>query len=100
MKTTLHARHFELDPPLRARIERKLQRLDRVTDAEAHAVVELTAKASHAANAAHVAEITLVADGATLRSTSAAATPMAALDAVVDKLERQVVRAKERRRSP
>lgn len=98
MKTTLHARHLELDQRLKARIERKLQRLDRVTDAPAHATVELTAKASRAADAAHVAEITLVTNGATLRSTSSAATPMAAVDAVIDKLERQVVRAKERLR--
>jgi putative sigma-54 modulation protein len=98
MKTALHARHFVLDARLRSRIERKLQRLERVADPEALAMVELTAKASHAADAAHVVEITLVANGATLRSTSAAATPMAALDAVVDKLERQVIKAKERMR--
>lgn len=99
MKTTLHARHLELDQRLKARIERKLQRLDRVADPTAHATVELTAKASRAADAAHVAEITLVTKGATLRSTSSAATPMAAVDAVIDQLERQVVRAKERVRS-
>ena len=98
MKTTLHARHLELDQRLKDRIERKLQRLDRVADPPAHATVELTAKASRAADTAHVAEITLVTNGATLRSTSSAATPMAAVDAVIDKLERQVVRAKERLR--
>jgi len=98
VKTTLHARHLELDQRLKARIERKLQRLDRVADPPAHATVELTAKASHAADAAHVAEITLITNGATHRSTSSAATPMAAVDAVIDKLERQVVRAKERLR--
>ncbi|MGH2462757.1 MAG: ribosome hibernation-promoting factor, HPF/YfiA family [Candidatus Limnocylindria bacterium] len=99
MKTTLHARHLQLDQRLKARIERKLQRLDRVAEPPAHATVELTAKASRAADAAHVAEITLVTNGATLRSTSSAATPMAAVDAVIDKLERQVVRAKERIRT-
>jgi putative sigma-54 modulation protein len=98
VKTTLHARHLELDQRLKARIERKLQRLDRVADAPAHATVELTANASRAADAAHVAEITLVTNGATMRSTSSAATPMAAVDSVIDKLERQVVRAKERLR--
>lgn len=96
MQTTLHARHLELDDRLRSRIERKLQRLDRITDPAAHATVELTAKASHAAGAAHVAAITLVTRAATIRSTSAAATPMAAVDAVIDKLERQLVQAKER----
>jgi putative sigma-54 modulation protein len=98
VKTTLHARHLELDQRLKARIERKLQRLDRVADPPAHATVELTAKASRAADASHVAEITLVTNGATMRSTSSAASPMAAVDAVIDKLERQVIRAKERLR--
>ena len=98
MKTTLHARHLELDERLKAQIERKLQRLDRVADPPAHATVELTATASRAADAAHVAEIILVTNGATMRSTSSAATPMAAVDAVIDKLERQVIRAKERLR--
>lgn len=104
MKTTLHARHLELDASLRARIERKLQRLDRIADTPAHATVELTARASRAADAAHAASITLVSRGAMMRSSAAAATPMAAVDAVLDKLERQVVRARQRvresRRSP
>ena len=104
MKTTLHARHLELDTRLKARIERKLQRLDRIADAPAHATVELTAQTSRAADTAHAAAITLVSRGTTVRSWAAAPTPMAAVDAVLDKLERQVVRARERvresRRSP
>lgn len=76
-----------------------MQRLDRVSDPAAHATVELTAHASRVADAAHVAEITLVTSRATLRSTSSAATPIAAVDAVIDKLERQVVRAKQRLRA-
>lgn len=104
MKTTLHARHLELDARLKARIERKLQRLDRIADTPAHATVELTAHASRTTDAAHAAAITLVSRGATMRSSAAAATPMAAVDAVLDKLERQVVRARERvresRRAP
>jgi putative sigma-54 modulation protein len=104
VQTTLHARHLELDARLRARIERKLQRLDRVADPPAHATVELTARASRAAETAHAAAITLVSRGSTVRSSATAATPMAAVDAVLDKLERQVVRARERvregRRAP
>jgi putative sigma-54 modulation protein len=99
VQTTLHARHLHLDDRLRERIERKLQRLDRLADPPAHATVELTAGASRAAGAAHVAAITLVTHVTTIRSTSTGATPMAAVDAVLDKLERQLVRAKERVRS-
>jgi putative sigma-54 modulation protein len=99
VQTTLHARHLELDARLKARIERKLQRLDRIADPPAHATVELTAQSSRAADSAHAAAITLVSRGTTVRSRAAAATPMAAVDAVLDKLERQVVRARERVRA-
>ena len=98
MKTNLTARNLELSDQLRSQIERKLHRLDRITHAGAEADVELIAKASHAADSAQVAEITLRNNGDVLRSTGAGATPIAALDSVLDKLERQVVRSKERPR--
>ena len=99
MKTNLTARNLDLSDRLRTQVEQKLRRLDRITHPEAEAEVELIAKASHAADASHVAEVTLVNNGNVLRSSSAGATPIAALDVVLDKLERQVVRLKERPRS-
>ena len=99
MKTNLTARNLDLSDGLRTEIERKLRRLDRITHPEAEAEVELIAKASHATDASHVAEVTLVNNGSVLRSSSSGATPIAALDVVLDKLERQVVRVKERPRS-
>ena len=96
MKTNLTARNMELTDRLRSQIERKLHRLDRITHEMAEADVELTAKASHATDSAQVAEVTLRNNGDVLRSSAAGATPMAALDIVLDKLERQVVRTKER----
>ena len=99
MKTNLTARNLELNDQLRTDIEHKLARLDRITHPEAEASVELIANASHANDSSHVAEVTLVNNGQVLRSTSAGATPIAALDVVLDKLERQVVRLKQRPRS-
>ena len=96
MKTNLTARNLELSDRLRSQIERKLQRLDRITHEMAEADVELIAKASHASDSAQVAEVTLRNNGDILRSTASGATPMAALDVVLDKLERQVVRTKEK----
>ncbi|MEO5986607.1 MAG: ribosome-associated translation inhibitor RaiA [Candidatus Limnocylindria bacterium] len=98
MKTNLTARNLELSDELRTQIERKLQRLDRITHDMAEADVELIAKASHANDTAQVAEVTLRNNGDVLRSTAAGASPIAALDIVLDKLERQVVRMKERPR--
>lgn len=98
MKTSLTARNLELTDRLRAAIERKLRRLDRLATADAEASIELIAHASHAAESSHVVEVTLINNGALVRSTSAAATPLAAFDAVLDKVERQVVRSKKRPR--
>jgi putative sigma-54 modulation protein len=98
VKTNLTARNLELSDRLRDEIERKLTRLDRKLHPMSEANVELIAHASHASEAAHVAEVTLVSNGHVMRSTSAGATPMAAFDGVLDKLERQIVRTKERPR--
>ena len=96
MKTTLKARNLELTDRLRSQIERKLERLDRITHDTAEADVELIGHASHSSDNAQVAEVTLRNNGDVLRSTASGSTPIAALDIVIDKLERQVVRMKER----
>jgi putative sigma-54 modulation protein len=96
VKTNLKARNLELNDRLRGQIERKLRRLDRITHSMAEAEVELIGHASHASDSAQVAEITLRNNGDVLRSSAAGATPIAALDVVIDKLERQIVRTKER----
>ena len=98
MKTTVKARNLELTEDTRAQIDRKLRRLDRVAHPDAEATVELIAHASHAIDASTVAEVTLVSNGSVIRSASAGPNPIAAIDALLDKLERQVVRSKERPR--
>jgi len=99
VKTNLTARNLELTQTLRTEIERKLTRLDRIAHQDAEANVELIANASHASESAHVAEVTLVTNGHVLRSSAAGPSPIAAIDTVLDRLERQAVRAKERPRS-
>ena len=99
MRTTFKARNLELSERVRSEIDRKLRRLDRVAHPDAEASVELIAHASHATDASHVAEVTLRSNGSTMRSVSSGPTPVAAIDALLDKLERQIVRAKKRQRS-
>jgi putative sigma-54 modulation protein len=99
VKTNLTARNLELSNRLRTDIERKLRRLERTTHDDAEVEIELIAHASHSSASANVAEVTLRNNGATLRSRAAGATPMAALDVVLDKIERQIIRTKERPRS-
>ncbi len=96
VKTNVTARNLELNDRLRSRVERKLARLDRITHPQAEADVELIIKASHSNDSSQVAEVTLRNNGDVLRSTAAGATMIAALDVVLDKLERQLVRTKEK----
>jgi putative sigma-54 modulation protein len=99
VKTTVKARNLELSERLRNQIARKLRRLDRVAHPDAEATVELISHASHASAASHVAEVTLHTNGSVVRSVSAGPTLIAAIDTLLDKLERQVVRSKTRQRS-
>jgi putative sigma-54 modulation protein len=99
VKTTVKARNLELNERLRGQIERKLRRLDRLSHPDAEATVELIANASHANDAAHVVEVTLVNNGSVMRSVASGATPIAAVNTLLDRLERQIVRAKEKPRT-
>lgn len=99
MKTTVKARNVELSSRERSQIDRKLRRLDRIAHAGAELSVELTAHASRSGDGANVAEVTLVSSGSVLRSASSGPTVIAAIDRLVDKLERQLIRARERPRS-
>lgn len=99
MKTTVKARNLELTERLRDQIERKLQRLERVTHPDAEATVELIANASHANDASHVVEVTLVNNGSVIRSVASGPSPLAAMDQLLDKLQRQAVRTKQKPRA-
>jgi len=99
VRTTVKARNLDLSTRLRSQIEHKLHRLDRIAHPDADATVELIVNASHSSEVSHVAEVTLVSNGTVVRSTAAGPSLIAAVDTIVDRLERQVVRARKRRRS-
>ena len=99
MRTTVNSRNLELTDALRRQIDRKLHRLERITHPDADATVELIVHASRAAETSHVAEVSLVNNGTVIRSVGAGSTMHAAIDNLVDRLERQVVRSRERPRS-
>jgi putative sigma-54 modulation protein len=99
MRTTVNSRNLELTDALRRRIDRKLKRLDRITHPDADATLELMVHATRAPETSHVAEMSLVNHGTVIRSVGAGSTMQAAIDNLVDRLERQVVRSRERPRS-
>jgi putative sigma-54 modulation protein len=99
VRTTVKARNLELTDRLRTEIDRKLRRLDRIAHPDAEATLEFIAHASHDSDVANVVEMTLISNGSVVRSVSSGPTPIDAINSLIDKLERQVVRSKERRRS-
>jgi putative sigma-54 modulation protein len=68
----------------------------RLLDDRSDAVVELSTESHRSADTSHIVEVTLVINGRTVRGKASAATHRAAIDQVIDKLERQAVSHKRR----
>ena len=98
MRTIVKGKNIEVPDRVRQYAERKMHRLDRVLDDRSEAIVELSNEQHRSADDAHIAEITLVIDGQLLRSHATGATYQAAIDVVIDKVERQAVDHKEKPR--
>jgi len=98
VKTIVRGKNVEVPERVREYAERKLRGLERMLDDRSDAVVELSNEQHRSASDAHIAEVTLVIDGQTLRSHAAGASYQAALDEVVDKVERRAVDYREKPR--
>jgi putative sigma-54 modulation protein len=98
MRTIVKGKNVEVPDRVRTYAERKLHRLERLLDDRTDAIVEFSNEMHRSAADAHIAEVTLVIDGRTLRSHAVGGSYQAALDDVVDKVERQAVDHKEKPR--
>jgi putative sigma-54 modulation protein len=98
MRTIVKGKNVEVPERVREYAERKLHRLERLLDDRTDALVEFSNEMHKSASDAHIAEVTLVIDGRTLRSHAVGISYQAALDDVVDKVERQAVDYKSKPR--
>jgi putative sigma-54 modulation protein len=98
VRTIVRGKNLEVPDRVRQYAERKFSRLERLLDDRTDAIVELSNEAHRSAADAHIADVTLVIDGRTLRSRAAGGSYQAALDVVVDKVERQAIDYKEKPR--
>jgi putative sigma-54 modulation protein len=96
MQIEIHGRNLPLTPPLRAYVDKKLQRLTRFLPPEAAIDIELALERNPRIADSQVAEATLQARGETIRARFAAADMYAAIDGLVDRLRRQVADYHER----
>ena len=98
MRTIVKGKNVEVPERVRQYAERKLAGNARVVDDRTDAIVEFSNEHHRSADDAHIAEVTLVINGRTLHSHAEGPTYQAALDSVIDKVERQAVDHKERPR--
>ena len=98
MRTIVKGKNVEVPDHVRAYAERKLGHIARLIDDRTDAIVELSNEHHRSADDAHIAEVALVINGRTLHSHADGASYQAAIDAVVDKVERQAVDHKEKPR--
>jgi putative sigma-54 modulation protein len=95
VRTIVKGKNYEVPERVRAYAERKLGRLGRLLDDRSDATIELSVEGHRSVQDSHIVDVTLVIDGQTLRSSSAAATHKAGIDAVLDKIERRAVDHRE-----
>jgi putative sigma-54 modulation protein len=95
VRTIVKGKNYEVPERVRDYAERKLGRLERLLDDRSDATVELSVEQHRSVQDSHIVDVTLVIDGQTLRSSSAAPTHQAGIDAVLDKIERRAVDHRE-----
>ena len=98
MRTIVRGKNLEVPDRVRQYAERRFARLERLLDDRTDAIVELSNEAHRSAADSHIAIVTLVIDGKTLKSHAAGSSYQVALDVVVDKVERQAIDHKEKPR--
>lgn len=91
MQTTVTFRHMEPSDALKTYAEDKLARVAKYIDEPITVQVYLTVEKIR-----HLAEVTINAKGITIKASEETSDMYAALDLVVDKIERQLKRYKER----
>ncbi len=98
VEVIINAKNMELTDRLQDYVQKKVGKLDRYLDIIDDAKVDLTyAQTARSAKDRHVAQITLRGKGVVLRAEDRTEDIFASVDAVLDKLYRQIERYKGRR---
>ena len=98
MRTIVKGKNLDVPDTVRQYAERKMRRLERFLDDRTAALLEISVEHHKSADDSRIAEVTLVIDGQTLRGRADAITYEAAIDDVVDKVERRAVDHREKPR--
>jgi putative sigma-54 modulation protein len=98
LKVDINTRNMDLNDKLQEYVQSKVSKLDRYLDLLEEAQVDLTfAKSARSASDRQVAQVTLRGKGVLLRAEERSDDILASVDAVMDKMYRQIERYKGRR---
>lgn len=98
MDLTITGKNMEISDRVREYVEKKAGKLDRYLSAIDDASLELTRESAKSPEDRHIAQLTVRTRGTILRAEERAADVFTAFDAVLDKMYRQIMRYKTRRR--
>jgi putative sigma-54 modulation protein len=99
VRTIVKGKNYVVPEQIRLYAERKLQRLERIVEDPADALVELSVEHHRSESDSHIVDVSLVMDGRSVRGRAAALTHRAGIDEVVDKLERRAIDFKSKPRA-
>jgi putative sigma-54 modulation protein len=98
MRLQVKGKNLDVSDSIRSYAEEKLRKLERQLADPTQIELELSVERNPSIAANHVAEATIWTKGPTLRAREASADMRASIDQLVDKLERQVKRYRQKRR--
>jgi putative sigma-54 modulation protein len=98
MRLQVKGKNVEVSESIRSYAERKLAKLEKKLAAPTQVELELAVERNASIAANHVASATIWTKGPTLRAREASGDMKASIDRLVEKLERQVIRYRDKRR--
>jgi putative sigma-54 modulation protein len=97
MRLQVKGKNIEVTASLRSYAEAKLKKLDKQLAEQTQVELELWQEKNPSITASHIAEATIFTKGPTLRAREASPDIRASIDQLVENLERQVKRYREKR---
>lgn len=97
MELIIRGRNIEISDYLRQYVEKKIGKLDRYLPDITEARVELATENTRSAGEVQIAQVTIRVDGTILRGEERSPDMFASIDAVLDKMYRQIARYKGKR---
>jgi ribosomal subunit interface protein len=98
MQVTVKGKNTDVPEKLRAHAERKLAKVQRFDARIVSMDVEFSEERNPRVADAHHVEVTLTTKSSLVRAKASAADPASAVDRVIDRLERQIKKLRQRRR--